>query len=71
MVYPVVNLSHFDISLALKDTLDTIIDNIKLAIEDCPPELVSDLLKKWSLFSWWWSKFKRLNKLIESAAKFP
>lgn len=67
----VVNLSHFDISLALKDTLDTIIDNIKLAIEDCPPELVSDLLKNGLYLVGGGANLKGLNKLIESAAKIP
>lgn len=65
----VVKLSQYDLNLALKVTLDTVIDNIKLAIEDTPPELVSDILKNGLFLVGGGAKLKGFAKVLENVVK--
>ena len=65
----IIRLSHFDLHLALKELLDIIVDSAKLAIEDTPPELVSDLLKNGIYLVGGGSKLKGLDIVLHQALK--
>lgn len=59
-----INLTPQDISLALKDTVFSITDTLKVILEDMPPELVSDVLKNGIYLVGGGSKIEGLADLI-------
>jgi rod shape-determining protein MreB len=60
-----IKLSALDMQIALKDQVDLIIDSIKQAIEDTPPELVSDVLENGLYLAGGGANLVGLDKLIE------
>lgn len=60
-----------DIRLALSKSIRTIVDAVKAAIEDTPPELVSDLMHRGILLVGGGSLIRGLDRLIEKEIKIP
>lgn len=64
-----IKLSPIDLKLALTDNLNLIIDSIKTAIEDTPPELVSDILQNGIYLAGGGANLKGLSSLIQQQVK--
>lgn len=57
-------LTQLDMQLALKDQVDLIIESIKQAMEDTPPELISDVIENGVYLAGGGASLGGLNKLI-------
>ncbi len=60
-----------DIRRAMKDSIRTIVNEIKSAIEDAPPELLADIMREGIFLVGGGSLLRKLDKLIEQETKIP
>lgn len=60
-----------DIRKAISRSVYTIVDNIKMTIEETPPELVSDIMKKGIIITGGGSLLRGLDKLIAEQTLMP
>jgi len=60
-----------DIRRAMKDSIRTIVNEIKSAIEDTPPELLADIMREGIFLVGGGSLLRKLDKLIEQETKIP
>jgi rod shape-determining protein MreB and related proteins len=67
----VIKIKPTELNEALKVTVDLIIDSIKQALEDTPPELISDIYKNGIYVTGGGSKLHGLNKLILNRTGIP
>ena len=56
---------------ALSKVIKLIIENIKLTVENTPPELVADLYERGMIITGGGSLLRNLNRLIERDTKIP
>ena len=56
---------------ALRKSIDKISENIKITLENTPPELVADIYKKGILLSGGGAMLKGLDKLLQDETKIP
>jgi len=66
-----IRLTKLDMQQALKDCVESIIDSVKLALEDTPPELISDVLQNGIYLAGGGALLKSLDKLIASRTGIP
>jgi rod shape-determining protein MreB len=66
-----IKVSAGDIREALKEPISSIVNTIKDAIEETPPELVPDILKYGIVLAGGTSLLRNLDKLIEKEANVP
>lgn len=64
-------MTDTDVREALAKSLRIIVDNIKLTIENTPPELVADLYKRGLVLSGGGALLRGLDQLIEHETKIP
>ncbi len=64
-------MTDTDVREALAKSLRIIVDNIKLTIENTPPELVADLYKRGIVLSGGGALLRGLDQLIEHETKIP
>ncbi|MCD6094886.1 rod shape-determining protein [bacterium] len=60
-----------DVRRAMKDSIRTIVNEIKSAIEDTPPELLADIMREGIFLVGGGSLLRKLDKLIEQETKIP
>jgi len=60
-----------DIREAIKSSIRTIINEVKNAVEDTPPELLADIMKKGIYLVGGGSLLRRLDELIQKETKIP
>lgn len=66
-----VEVTREEIREALKRPLSQIVDNIKEAIEETPPELLSDILKNGIMMAGGGSLLSGIDKLVATETKMP
>jgi len=60
-----------DVRRAMKDSIRTIVNEVKSAIEDTPPELLADIMREGIFLVGGGSLLRKLDKLIEQETKIP
>jgi len=66
-----IKISSTEIQKALKETVDQIIDGIKICLEKTPPELAADIMDRGIVMAGGGSMLKGLDKLISSETNMP
>lgn len=61
-----ISISSLEISEALKESVNLIVENVKLVLEKTPPELASDIIEKGILMTGGGALLRDLDKLIEN-----
>lgn len=67
----VIKVSSLEIQQALKETIDAIIDGIKVCLEKTPPELASDIMDRGIVMAGGGSLLRGLDKLISRETNMP
>ena len=62
-------MSADEIRQALKESVTQIVDAIKRALENTPPELAVDILNRG--INWWWFNVKGLDQNIRERTNLP
>jgi len=66
-----IRVSSIEIQSALQETVDEIIDGIKVCLEKTPPELASDIMDRGIVMAGGGSMLKGLDKLISKETNIP
>lgn len=66
-----ITLSSDQIRLALHKNVRTIVETVKLTLEETPPELVADIMAQGIILTGGGALLKHLDRLIESETKMP
>jgi len=66
-----IQVSSIEIQSALQETVDEIIDGIKVCLEKTPPELASDIMDRGIVMAGGGSMLKGLDKLISKETNIP
>ncbi len=66
-----IKLSSDEVREALSSTLTEIVSNIKGALEEAPPELVSDIMEKGIVLTGGGSLIEGIDKLVSDVTKMP
>lgn len=66
-----IQVSSIEIQAALQETVDEIIDGIKVCLEKTPPELASDIMDRGIVMAGGGSMLKGLDKLISKETNIP
>ena len=66
-----IEVTTFDINLAIKDSLEIILKAIKTTLENTPPELSSDVMSKGIVLSGSGSLLKNLDRYINEQTGIP
>ena len=66
-----IEVSSIEIQSALQETVDEIIDGIKVCLEKTPPELASDIMDRGIVMAGGGSMLKGLDKLISKETNIP
>jgi len=66
-----IRISSLEIQQALKETVDQIIEGIKVCLEKTPPELASDIIDRGIVMAGGGALLKGLDKLISRETQIP
>jgi rod shape-determining protein MreB and related proteins len=66
-----ITITAEEISKALKDTVDSIVDAVKNTLEKTPPELAADIMDRGIVLSGGGSLLKNIDKVISEETKMP
>ncbi|MGI6421052.1 MAG: rod shape-determining protein [Syntrophomonadaceae bacterium] len=66
-----IQVSSSEIQKALKETVEQIVDGIKICLEKTPPELAADIMDRGIVMAGGGALLKGLDKLISSETKMP
>ena len=66
-----ISINDSDIRSALAPSLKTIVNAVKSVVEEIPPELTSDVLKKGIIFAGGGSLLRGIDKLVSEATAMP
>lgn len=66
-----IKVSSTEVQQALKETVDQIVDGIKICLEKTPPELASDIMDRGIVVAGGGSLLKGLDKLISNETNMP
>jgi len=66
-----IKISSLEVQQALKETVDQIIDGIKVCLEKTPPELASDIMDRGIVMAGGGSLLRGLDKLISRETEMP
>lgn len=66
-----VTVTAEEISLALDDTVDAIVDAVKVTLERTPPELAADVMDRGIVLSGGGALLKNLDQVISDETKIP
>ncbi len=66
-----INLTDADLRTALTPSLKTMVNAVKAVVEEIPPELTSDILKKGIVFAGGGSLLRGIDKLVSEATLMP
>ena len=66
-----ITVSDSEIRMALSPSLKTIVNAVKAVVEEIPPELTSDVMKKGIIFAGGGSLLRGLNRLVSESTAMP
>lgn len=66
-----VSISSTEITEALGDTLDSIVDAVKVTLERCPPELAADIMDRGIVLTGGGALLRNLDKLLSRETGMP
>ncbi|WP_349408025.1 rod shape-determining protein [Pseudalkalibacillus sp. SCS-8] len=66
-----ISITGEEIAGALKDTVDTIMDAVKLALEKTPPELAADIMDRGIVLTGGGALLRNLDRIISEETKMP
>lgn len=66
-----ININSSEIMKALKESIDKIVETVKLTLEKTPPELAADLIEKGIVLSGGGALINNLDKLLSEATNMP
>ena len=66
-----IRISSMEIQQALKETVDQIIEGIKVCLEKTPPELASDIIDRGIVMAGGGAMLRGLDKLISRETQIP
>ena len=66
-----VTLTSSQILIALKESMDKIVEIVKITLEKTPPELAADLVEKGIILSGGGALLKNLDKLLSQETNMP
>jgi rod shape-determining protein MreB len=67
----IIEVSAEEISHALSDAVDAIVDVVKLTLEETPPELASDILERGIMLTGGGALLKNLDKVLIEETNIP
>jgi rod shape-determining protein MreB len=66
-----ITITGEEVAGALKDTVDTIMDAVKLALEKTPPELAADIMDRGIVLTGGGALLRNLDRIISEETKMP
>ena len=66
-----IEISSFEIEIAIKETINKIVDVVKVTLEKTPPELASDIIEKGIFLAGGGALIKNLDKLLSEETGMP
>ncbi len=66
-----IEISSFEIEIAIKETINKIVDIVKTTLEKTPPELASDIMEKGIFLAGGGALIKNLDKLLSEETGMP
>ncbi|WP_257346328.1 rod shape-determining protein [Pseudalkalibacillus decolorationis] len=66
-----ITITGEEVAGALKDTVDTIMDGVKLALEKTPPELAADIMDRGIVLTGGGALLRNLDRIISEETKMP
>ncbi|MBJ8056520.1 rod shape-determining protein, partial [Bacillus cereus] len=66
-----ISITAEEIAKALRDTVETIVDAVKMTLEKTPPELAADIMDRGIVLTGGGALLRNLDKVISDETKMP
>ncbi|MDI5983131.1 rod shape-determining protein, partial [Amycolatopsis magusensis] len=66
-----ISITADEIAKALRDTVETIVDAVKMTLEKTPPELAADIMDRGIVLTGGGALLRNLDKVISDETKMP